>query len=786
MIPAESTSSECARLAALQRYAVLDTEPEEAFEELVRLAATICDAPIALISLLDETRQWFKARVGMEPQETPREISFCGHAIHQPDVFIVHDAQLDPRFADNPLVTGEPRIRFYAGAPLLTPEGHALGTLCVIDRRRRVISDAQKNALRALARQVVTQLELRRQIAEKDGAEMRLRASQRELDRFFDVSLDLLCIAGLDGRFKRLNPAFTEVLGYSLDELLSIPFIDMVHPDDRDMTAAEVRKLSQGLTTTYFENRYLRNDGLTRWIAWTATPVPEEGLIYAAGRDITRAKNAEQELRRSEARTRSIIENALGGLITTNENGNIESVNPAAERLFEYTADELMGRTVCMLLGARYESKLECLEHLRDAALGRVTEWKGRRKSGEMFTCELSLFEFYTTDEQRHFAAHILDVSERNEVERMKKDFISTVSHELRTPLTSVRGSLGLLASGVMGEMSPEARQMVSVAERNSVRLIALINDILDFDKLESGMMEMDLRPTPLLRILERSIESVSAMALQEEVEIDLHCANVTVIGDEARLTQVTVNLLSNAVKYSHRGGVVTVTATSDGGAVRVRVQDHGFGIPADLQKKLFQRFQRADSSDSRTKPGTGLGLAICKAIVERHGGSIGVESRENEGSTFWFRIPNVVEVLEPAPRAAGEDVLLIEDDAALLDVMATQLGAAGVRVRTARSGWAGLAAIGERSPSLIVLDVDLPDLDGFGVVAELRNHPAHRGVPLLIYTAMDLTSAQRNRLQLGPTRFLMKSRSTDSEFRATVEQLLRGELGGARLRELA
>lgn len=781
MIPAASTSSDCARLAALQRYAVLDTGPEQAFDELVRLASTICEAPIALISLIDDSRQWFKARLGMEPQETPRAISFCGHAIQQPDVYVVTDALADPRFFDNPLVTAEPHIRFYAGAPLLTPDGHILGTLCVIDRRSREITDTQKDALRALARQVVTQLELRRQVAEKAAAETRLLKSRRELDRFFDVSLDLLCIAGLDGRFKRLNPAFEQVLGYSLDELTSIPFIDMVHPDDREMTANEVRKLDHGLTTTYFENRYLRKDGSTRWIAWTASPVPEEGLIYAAGRDITRAKDAEQELRRSEARTRSIIENALGGIITTNENGNIESVNPAAQQIFGYTAEEMLGRTVCLLLGRRYASKRECLEHLRDAALGRITEWQGRRKNGETFTCELSLFEFYTSDVQRHFAAHLLDVSERQEVERMKKDFISTVSHELRTPLTSVRGSLGLLASGVMGDLPPEARQMVHVAERNSVRLIALINDILDFDKLESGMMEMDLRPTPLLRILERSIESVSAMALQEEVEIELHCGNATVVGDEARLTQVTVNLLSNAVKYSHRGGVVRVTAASDNGAVCVRVEDRGWGIPDDLQKKLFQRFQRADSSDSRTKPGTGLGLAICKAIVERHGGSIGVESRENEGSAFWFRIPNV-DVLQPARRRGGEDVLLIEDDPALLDVMAAQLAAPGVRVRTARSGWAGLAAIGERPPSLIVLDVDLPDLDGYGVVAELRNHPTHRSVPLLVYTALDLTNAQRNLLQLGPTRFLMKSRSTDVEFRSAVTQLL----SDGRIRELA
>lgn len=246
-------------------------------------------------------------------------------------------------------------------------------------------------------------------------------------------------------------------------------------------------------------------------------------------------------------------------------------------------------------------------------------------------------------------------------------------------------------------------------------------------------------------------------------------------MADEARLSQVTVNLLSNAVKYSPRGGTVVVTAIAGDGVIEVRVEDRGRGIPPELQARLFQRFQRADSSDSRTTPGTGLGLAICKAIVEQHGGAIGVESREEEGSTFWFRIPGVTEHADArSPRdEARTEVLVIEDDAALLDVMSTQLRATGLRVRTARSGWAALGAVSDRAPGLIILDIDLPDLDGFGVVAELRNHPAYRRVPLLVYTGMDLTAAQRHRLELGPTRFLLKTRSSNGELLAVVERLL-------------
>lgn len=630
MILSSSAENEPARLAALDRYAILDTPPEEAFDEVAKLAASLCDVPVALITLVDATRSWFKAGVGAAGwTHTPREISFCSHIIAQPDLWIVQDTLADPRFVDNPLVQSEPRIRFYAGIPLTTAEGLNLGALCVIDRKPRVLTETQCAALRTLAGQVMAQLELRREIAER-------RKVERELHGFFEVSIDLLCIASYDGYFTRLNPAFEDVLGYSLQELKSTPFLMLVHPDDRATTRTEVERLREGRKTIHFENRYLRKDGSIRWIAWTASPSRDEELIYAAGRDITRAKAAESELRRSEARTRSILDNALGSLVAMDAQGVIESVNSAAERTFGWSAGASIGRPFQLLV------ETPEFEQLRDAGRGRMTVCSGRRENGEQFSCEVSFFEFYASDHQRHFAAHILDVSERHEVERMKTDFLSTVNHELRTPLTSILGSLGLLASGAMGELPADARPMVTVAERNSVRLITLIEDILDFDKLACGKMELTLQPVSLRRLLERSIAGVSTLAARHGVAIELGGVDAVVIVDEARMVQVAANLLSNAVKYSQRGGTVKVSTSPAGGWADVRFEDRGHGIAASLQAKLFQSFERGDSSDARTESGTGLGLAICKAIVEQHRGVIGVESREGEGSTFWFRIPAV------------------------------------------------------------------------------------------------------------------------------------------------
>ena len=506
MIAPPIPAREAERLRALDRYAILDTAPEDGFDEVVQLAAALCATPVALITLVDQSRQWFKARLGVTPRETSRMISFCAHAISATDdVFVVHDARADVRFAQNPLVTGDPHIRFYAGAPLVTPEGHNLGTLCVIDREPRRLTAQQQTALRSLARQVMVQLELRRKVAEKEAA---------------------------------------------------------------------------------------------------------------------------------EARTRAVIEHSLGAWITTDAAGTIESVNPAAERIFGYAAQEMIGRTLgSLLIGFDVA-----------AALGRVTECPARRRKGESFPCEVSLFEVQENGDRRRLAAHMLDVTERHAVDQLKKEFISTVSHELRTPLTSIRGSLGLLASGVMGTLPPDAQAMIGMAERNSVRLIALINDILDFDKLSEGKLTLALRPTALRPVVEQSIASAGAAAMQDGVFVELAaCDDVHVLGDRERLLQVMVNLLSNAVKYSDRGGVVRVSATADGDDALVRVTDRGRGIAPGLQKSLFRPFQRGDSSDARTKPGSGLGLAICKAIVERHGGAIGVESVEGEGSTFWFRVPRAV-----------------------------------------------------------------------------------------------------------------------------------------------
>ena len=230
-------------------------------------------------------------------------------------------------------------------------------------------------------------------------------------------------------------------------------------------------------------------------------------------------------------------------------------------------------------------------------------------------------------------------IARLEKVERLKQGFLSTVSHELRTPLTSIRGSLGLLASGALGTLSSEVVEIVGVAERNALRLMALINDILDLERLETGKIHLQFTKVSVESILRRATESLAPFG-QHGVTVEAPENSLMIWADADRIVQVLVNLLSNAVKFSPPGGVVSIAVGLRESSVEFRVTDRGRGVPESHRRAIFERFRQVESSDAREKGGTGLGLAICKSIVEQHRGTIGLESEEGAGSTFWFKIP--------------------------------------------------------------------------------------------------------------------------------------------------
>jgi len=494
--------------------------------------------------------------------------------------------------------------------------------------------------------------------------------------------------------------------------------------------------------------------------------------------DITEHKRAEEALRASEQRTRAILDNMLGGLIMVDPAGRIELVNPAAERMIGYTNAELAGKYLGPLLSLPSGADPQVfLRELIGKSLGKVTELEGKRKNGEIFPIELSLFQV-DTPEGRRFAGSIVDVTERRALDRLKREFVSSISHELRTPLTSIRGSLGLLAGGVLGPLSPDAVEIVAVAERNVLRLIGLINDILDLERLEGGRLEMEFESCDAAAIVEQSLESVRSFATQSKIAlaVDPVSASVRVRGDADRLVQVLVNLLSNAVKFSTAGGTVTVRVVLGAALAEFQVEDRGRGVPPALREAIFERYRQVEASDSRRKGGVGLGLSICKAIVERHGGAIGVRDPAGTGSLFWFRIP-LVSMHRPSLsgtiKGAKGIALLVDDDEELLAILELRLAQDRVATQRATTAGEAIAAAFALKPDVIVLDLGLPDGDGSQVVDALRNDKDLSKIPLLIYTGRDLRQEDRDRLVLGPTRYLTKSREAEDEFRSVVLELL-------------
>jgi PAS domain S-box-containing protein len=283
----DGSDEESRRLQALRDYQVLDTLPEEDLDAITLLASRICNSPYAFISLIDESRQWFKAKIGFDQKETPLAVSFCQHTIKQDGVYEVSDTTKNELFNKNPWVTSKGGIRFYAGTPLIDPGGYRLGTLCVMDTYPRTLKEEQKEALVLLAKEVVTHLVIRKNNAE-------LEQSKKTLQKFFDLSLDFMCIANVQGYFLKVSKTFTTVLGYEEKELLGRPFLDFVHPDDVALTMHEVEKLSRGELTNQFENRYRRMDGSYMWLSWNAYPEPATGFLFASARDITQTKAAEE------------------------------------------------------------------------------------------------------------------------------------------------------------------------------------------------------------------------------------------------------------------------------------------------------------------------------------------------------------------------------------------------------------------------------------------------------------------------------------------------------------
>jgi PAS domain S-box-containing protein len=724
-MPAPLPENEAERLAALRGLGILDTLPEPAFDELSALAAYICQTPIALISLVDEDRQWFKSRVGLTACETPRDVAFCAHTIVQPDLLVVPDASVDARFANNPLVTSPPSIRFYAGAPLVTAEGHALGTLCVIDHRPRELTLEQARALRVLSHQVVAQLRLRAQLAEQ----MRINAERKRTEEELRKANDRLALAvrgsnvaiwendmvGGDyrtGRVQCIN--IMEQLGHPAPEsALDYQTVTApIHPDDRERVEQALRAYLGGETAEYsVEFRARHREGRYRWMLSRGVAVRDASgrpIRFVGTRiDITERKAAEDALRASEERFRGTVENAAVGIAHTDFGGRWLRVNEKLCAIVGYTRQELLNKT---FQDITYPDDLPVsVDHVARLRQGEFPSYSLEkryiRKDGSPVWIDLSVaLQLDAVGTPAYMIAIIQDISQRKWLEgelrqaivtaeaanRAKSEFLAHVSHEIRTPLNAI---LGMNELALDTPVTAQQRKYLTVAQSAAEALLDVINDLLDFSKIEAGRLELDRATFALRTMLNDTLRSLALRAHRKGLElvgrVDPDVPD-SVVGDAARLRQVLTNLVGNAIKFTERGEVVvslsavTARSVSDTLAEPVAdapgndislhfaVRDTGIGIPREKQRKIFEAFEQADRSTTRRYGGTGLGLSIASRLIGLMGGRITVDSEPGRGSTFSFTVrlhrspqqPTRIAALAPSG-LHNLPVLIIDDNAA-------------------------------------------------------------------------------------------------------------------------
>ncbi|SNS69556.1 MULTISPECIES: response regulator [unclassified Azospirillum] len=605
-----------------------------------------------------------------------------------------------------------------------------------------------------------------------DGRRMadELRRREHLLGLFISHTPTAIAMLDHDMRYLAVSRRWLSEYGLEGRNVIGLSYYDLF-PETDERWRAIHRACLGGKTAASQEDRLVGGDGTVNWLRWEIHPWHDidgrVGGIIIFTEFITERKEAESEIRHLATHLQVMLDSADAAFISTDVDGTIQIFNRGAERMLGYEAHELIGRQTPVLFhdpaelagvlnrlrqeGIAINSPFEALVH--DARQGRPSqrEWTMVDRDGNRFPALLSVNALRSADGQiQGFLGIANNISQLREADRLKAEFISTVSHELRTPLTAIRASLGMVNSGLFGDLPEEARQLTDIAQQSTERLIRLINDLLDIEKIASGKMRFEMKPHQLRTLLRQTVQDNEALAGRAGVTLQLEegLSEATVQGDADRLVQTFTNLVSNAVKFSPAGSSVRISVTGlRPNWVRVSIIDQGCGIPEEFRPRIFQRFAQADSSDSRAKGGTGLGLAITREIVERHGGQVSFETTVGNGTRFHVDLPvlddlPVTALLADDEAEAGAampaaQVLVCEDDPDIARLLGLMLSQAGFEAVLATDGEEALRLLRERRFDAMTLDLLLPDVSGLTLFDKIRALPAGRDLPIIIVSAI-------------------------------------------------
>ncbi|QLE40197.1 PAS domain S-box protein [Nostoc sp. C052] len=757
-------NKESARLEALYQYQILDTPPEEAFDDLAFLAAQIFNTPIALVNLIDANRQWFKAKVGLDIPEMPLNKGFCPICLKSGEVLIIPDTLTDERFATNPLVTSaEFAVRFYAGVPLLASGGEAIGTLCVVDRVPHQISLQQVEALQTLSRMVVRQLENRRNLVELASIKQEYKQVQEALHHsesifgsFFNSSPMMMGIAELvDNDILHIsdNPATAKFFGLTPEAMQNRLARDMGATDWRiSQWIHYYRQAERTQSPVKFEYSDNTSQGQTWVSATVATITANSGsrpqFVYIA-EDITERKQIEQKICEQAA----LLDIVSDAIVVQDLSNKILLWNKNAEKLYAWKSEEVIGKQFNELFST--EPLAQHLEIYQTVLKNGF--WQGELRKTSKSGKKLIVESRWMLIKDEYFQAKSIlavdtDITQNKQLEKQvlrtqRMESIGTlasgIAHDLNNVLSPILMSVHLLKAK---NHDQQISQMLSIIESNAKRGADLVKQVLSFARgIEGDIQGQILTPQHTVLQVKHLISEMQQIILQTfpksiavhtEIQEDL----LPICADSTQLHQVLINLCLNARDAMLTGGTLTISAeniwideiyasmhigATVGAYIVLTVVDTGSGINQEILDKIFEPF----FTTKELGKGTGLGLSTVMKIIKEHDGFITVSSCVGKGTKFQVYLPAVNQVPIQSlqdieiPAGAGECILVVDDETAIQEITKTSLENYNYTAITASDGMEALAIYAQHKEkiSAAIIDMMMSKMDGATTIRTLQ-----------------------------------------------------------------
>ncbi|MBW4570056.1 MAG: PAS domain S-box protein [Tolypothrix carrinoi HA7290-LM1] len=746
-----TVKNEARRLEALRQYQILDTPPEEVFDDLAFLAAQICGTAIAVINLIDSTRHWFKAKIGLDVQQMPRDIGFCPFCIENGDSLVIPDTLADERYASASVVTSEPYVRFYAGVPLIAPGGEAIGTVCIVDQKPRQITSEQLQALKALSRVIIRQLETRRNLTELASiktdykqAKEALHESESTLRSFFDSAPMMMGTVELrydDIKHISDNPASAKFFGVTPEAMKNRFASNMGVP--QKYVRKWINHYSQAeKTRSPVSFEYFHDGEAKKWLRATVSSIAAccsspQRFAYVV-EDITERKQAEQQVREQAA----LLDISTDAIVVRDLSNQILLWNKTAEKLYGWKAEEAMCLNINQL-----DNKPLLQQEIYQAVLSNGT-WQGElqkhTKSGKQIIVE-SRWTLVRDEHQKAKSILVVDtdITQKKQLEaqflraqRMESlgTLASGIAHDLNNMLSPILLSVPLLKAKVSDERS---HTVLSIVENNAKRGASLVKQVLSFARGIEGdrtVLQLKYQILEMKQIIEQTFPK--SITLQKEIQPDLW----QICGDSTQIHQVLINLCVNARDAMPNGGTLNISAKNIfidenfakmqldakvGSYILLSVADTGIGISQETLERIFEPF----FTTKEFGKGTGLGLSTVMGIVKGHGGFITVSSAKAIGTKFQVYLPAVntdaIQQEENQEIFTGQKelILIVDDEASIREITTTSLEKYNYKAITASDGIEAIALYAQHKNEIkaAIIDMMMPNMDGATTINTLK-----------------------------------------------------------------